>query len=38
MSLLDIEKVNLFTYGDDVADFVDDPVLKQILRTGGGNR
>lgn len=38
MSLVDIEKVNLFTYGDDVADFVDDPVLKQILRTGGGNR
>lgn len=34
-SLLDIEKVNLFTYGDDVTDSVDDVVLKQILRTGG---
>lgn len=35
-SLLDIEKVNLFTYGTDVSNTVEDPVLKQILKTGGG--
>lgn len=34
-SLVDIEKVNLFIYGDDVSSAVNDPVLKQILKNGG---
>lgn len=34
-SLVDIEKVNLFTYGMDVSAILDDPVLKQILKNGG---
>lgn len=34
-SLTDIEKVNLFTYGTDVSEVVDDKVLKQILKNGG---
>lgn len=37
-SLFDIEKVNLFTYGTDVSEVVDNIVLKQILKTGGGNQ
>jgi len=35
-SLVDIEKVNLFTYGTDISDTVDDKVLKQLLKNGGG--
>jgi hypothetical protein len=34
-SLVDIEKVNLFTYGTDVSSAVDDVVIKQILKNGG---
>ena len=34
-SLTDIEKVNLFSYGVDVADIIENPVLKQILKNGG---
>lgn len=34
-SLTDIEKVNLFNYGTDIKDTVNDPVLKQILKNGG---
>jgi hypothetical protein len=34
-SLVDIEKVNLFTYGMDVSSAVDDVVIKQILKNGG---
>lgn len=34
-SLVDIEKVNKFTYGIDVSDSIDDVVIKQILKTGG---
>ena len=34
-SLTDIEKVNMFAYGDDVSTAVDDIVLKQILKNGG---
>lgn len=34
-SLMDIEKVQLFTYGTDVSDTVEDVVLKQILKNGG---
>lgn len=34
-SLVDIEKVNLFSYGDDVTSVIDDSVLKQILKSGG---
>lgn len=34
-SLVDIEKVNLFTYGDDVSSILTDPVLAQILKNGG---
>ena len=33
-SLTDIEQVNLFCYGDDVSDTVDDVILKQILKNG----
>ena len=34
-SLVDIEKVNTFSYGTDVSEVVDDIVIKQILKTGG---
>ncbi len=34
-SLVDIEKVNRFTYGADVSEVVDDVVIKQILKNGG---
>ena len=34
-SLTAIEKVNLFTYGTDVSDIIDNTVLKQILKNGG---
>jgi hypothetical protein len=34
-SLVDIEKVHMFTYGTDVADIVDNIVIKQILKNGG---
>ena len=34
-SLVDIEKVNRFTYGTDVSEVVDDIVIKQILKNGG---
>lgn len=32
--LTDITKVNLFSYGNDVSEIVDDVVLKQILKNG----
>ena len=32
---VDVEKVNTFTYGMDVAGIVDDMVIKQILKNGG---
>jgi hypothetical protein len=32
---VNIEKVNLFTYGMDVSSAVDDIVIKQILKNGG---
>ncbi len=35
-SLHDIEKVNLFTYGTDISESVENLVLKQILKNGGG--
>ena len=34
-SLVDIEKVNMFTYGTDVSEAVDNVVIKQILKNGG---
>lgn len=34
-SLVDISKINLFTYGTDVSDTVEDIILKQILKNGG---
>jgi hypothetical protein len=34
-SLVDIEKVNTFTYGTDVSEVVDNIVIKQILKNGG---
>jgi hypothetical protein len=34
-SLVDIEKVNRFTYGTDVSEVVNDVVIKQILKNGG---
>ena len=34
-SLTDLEKINLFTYGTDISDKVDDIVIKQILKNGG---
>lgn len=34
-SLSDLEKIKLFTYGDDISDTVDDETLKQILKNGG---
>ena len=35
LSLTNIEQVNLFTYGTDVSETVEDPILHQILKTGG---
>lgn len=35
-SLTDLEKVNLFTYGEDVSSIIEDPILKQILKSKGG--
>jgi hypothetical protein len=34
-SLVDIEKINTFAYGDDVSKATDDKIIKQILKTGG---
>ncbi len=34
-SLVDIEKVNRFSYGEDVSDIVEDIVIKQLLKNGG---
>lgn len=34
-SLTDLEKVNMFSYGDDVSDSIEDVVLRQIVRNGG---
>ena len=34
-SLTDLEKINMFSYGDDISETVEDTVLKQILRNGG---
>ena len=33
--LTNIEKVNLFRYGDNITEFIKDPVIKQILKNGG---
>jgi hypothetical protein len=37
-SLTDIEKINLFSYGMDVSEVVEDQVLKQVLKMGGGGQ
>lgn len=34
-SLVSIEKVQMFTYGTDVSEAVEDKVIKQILKNGG---
>lgn len=34
-TLTSTEKVNMFTYGTDVSEVVDDIVIKQILKNGG---
>lgn len=34
-SLVSIEEVNLFTYGMDISDSVEDAILRQILKSGG---
>ena len=34
-SLVDIEKVNTFSYGNDVSEAINDIVIKQILKNGG---
>ena len=34
-ALDDVEKITLFSYGDDVSDTIRNPMLKQILRNGG---
>ena len=36
-SLMNIEDVNLFTYGCDISSSINDPILKQILKNGGIN-
>jgi hypothetical protein len=36
--MTDIEKVNLFSYGMDVSDVLENPVLRQILKNGGNFR
>jgi hypothetical protein len=33
-SLVNIEKVNTFTYGTDVSEVVKDAVIKRILKNG----
>ena len=35
-SLVDIDKINTFTYGTDVSESVSDMDIKQILKNGGG--
>ena len=35
-NLTDIEAVNMFSYGSDVSSILEDTVLKQILKNGGG--
>ena len=37
LSLSDIEKINRFEYGMDVSATVNDSMLKQILKNGGGS-
>jgi hypothetical protein len=34
-ALIDREKINQFSYGDDVLGVVEDPILRQILKNGG---
>ena len=34
-SLTDIEKVNLFAYGQDISWYTKDPIIKQIIKNGG---
>jgi hypothetical protein len=34
-SLTDIEKVNMFYYGQDISETVENPMLKQIIKNGG---
>ena len=34
-SLLDVEKVNSFSYGTDISEMVKDPAIRQILKNGG---
>ena len=34
-SLNDIDKINMFTYGNDVSSIAEDDVIKQILKNGG---
>jgi len=34
-SLSDMEKVNMFSYGTDISESVDNMVIKQILKNGG---
>lgn len=34
-SLVDIEKVNLFSYGTDISESVENTVLRQIIKNGG---
>lgn len=34
-SLTEIDKVNAFTYGTDIINYIDNTVLKQILKNGG---
>ena len=34
-SLVDIEKINRFTYGTDVSEATEDIVIKQLLKNGG---
>ena len=33
--MVDIEKINRFTYGTDVSEATDDIVIKQLLKNGG---
>ena len=34
-SLVDIEKITTFIYGNDVSEATEDKTIKQILKTGG---
>lgn len=34
-ALTDIEKVNFFSYGTDISESIEDPVLKRIIKNGG---